>query len=653
MHLHPLEFLLVRLVGDALAELLLLAGQVRLGELVDRLVQERRAAHGGLTHRQVEDVIGAELVGEPLLQGVLHQALGEHLRGVVAGGFLPVAPGHAVDELAFRVHAQGLLAVHVVVDAFVVVELFQLRPGDEVAGIELVRVDVLAPGGDLIELLGGEEAAVAEQRLVDGAQLVDAELGVADPAAASFSSTPRGARAGQRHTLDHPLQGGVAEHHPVEQRGPRRVEEVAVQALQGEGVGGALVELVALAAYAVALVDQREHALQAVVEVAPLPALVGGQAHHLQVAQALQAVALAPGVVAHGQVAQLRARLDVEQEEDAVHGAQALPGELLRVQGVLAAVDPLLAAAGLLDQLLGGLVAQQLDGLAQGVLEVVGDGEGVLVAVLVQAVQAALARVALLIDGRQALAVQQHGGGLEGAIVAAAEDLLPVEAQHAVLGPLVAVDEDALAVRKQQHPARRALVMRRDLAKHRLVEDLVPALPRQGVEVGALAEELPGVQGERERVLALVFRVQGAEHPEFVAQGGEHRQLGIGGHLAVVGLPGDAEHAHQLTEEVALLADALHGAALALEAVAQGEVALVEVAQGAMGRLALGLPGLEGLGQVALEHFGQVVGAEEFVVVGQANEGGGGVLNGHVLLLLCPAAPVGGALSIGAFNLAL
>ena len=118
----------------------------------------------------------------------------------------------------------------------------------------------------------------------------------------------------------------------------------------------------------------------------------------------------------------------------------------------------------------------------------------------------------------------------------------------------------------------------------------------------------------------------------------------------------DAEDGEQLFEKIPLQQDALFGTALGFEFVAQGEVALVQVAQGTVGTaegkatggfiegFALGfgffplglagglffaVPGLDGVGKVTLENFSEIMGAEEFVVVGQANKGGGAVLYCH------------------------
>ena len=83
-HLHLLQFPGIVLVGQGLAGFLLFAVQVGAGQLVDRLVEEGGAAHGRLAHGEREDLVRG-LVLEQFLEGVFHQALGEHLRGVVGG----------------------------------------------------------------------------------------------------------------------------------------------------------------------------------------------------------------------------------------------------------------------------------------------------------------------------------------------------------------------------------------------------------------------------------------------------------------------------------------------------------------------------------------------------------------------------------------
>jgi hypothetical protein len=82
-------------------------------------------------------------------------------------------------------------------------------------------------------------------------------------------------------------------------------------------------------------------------------------------------------------VAQLGPRFDVEHEEQAVDHAQAFEAEVGRVELVFAAEKAFFGVRRLLAQLVGGFVAQQFDGFAQGVLEVFAHAKGVFVGVFV------------------------------------------------------------------------------------------------------------------------------------------------------------------------------------------------------------------------------------------------------------------------------
>ena len=164
---------------------------------------------------------------------------------------------------------------------------------------------------------------------------------------------------------------------------PRR----GCQGLRGPdcGAGFRLAEQVVRAVEA--LPNQAEQLPDAVVQVVAVQGFRAGQPHQLQVPQALQAVALAVRLRVQGRVAEFRARLDVEQEQQAVHVAQGLQAELLGQLLVGTVVELVL---GDFAQVADGFVADQFDALAQGVLQVFGNGEGVLVAVVVQAVEQAL-----------------------------------------------------------------------------------------------------------------------------------------------------------------------------------------------------------------------------------------------------------------------
>ena len=242
---------------------------------------------------------------------------------------------------------------------------------------------------------------------------------------------------GERHQADDRLQHAVAQLHAVEQRRGAGAEQRAVERVHAEVVprGGALGQQVGGAvgpAAAEAVADEGEQPPQAVVQIEAVERFAGGQAHQLQVAQALQAVALAVGLGVERRVAELRARLDVEQEQQAVHPAQAFEAQPAGERVVGAVVQLVLEH---LAQVVDRLVAEQLDRLAQGVLQVLGDGEGVLVAVVVEPVEQGGAGA---VGGQQAAAVEQDGGGLHGRVLAPAEELVDVEAQQPVVRPLAA-----------------------------------------------------------------------------------------------------------------------------------------------------------------------------------------------------------------------
>ena len=109
-HLDALALAGVAVRVEGLAELGLLAAEVGVGELGDGLVEEGGRAHGGLADGEVQDVVGRHarlVVADELLEGVLHEALREHLGRVVGRRLLAVAPGEAVDEGALLVLEPG------------------------------------------------------------------------------------------------------------------------------------------------------------------------------------------------------------------------------------------------------------------------------------------------------------------------------------------------------------------------------------------------------------------------------------------------------------------------------------------------------------------------------------------------------------------
>jgi hypothetical protein len=382
---------------------------------------------------------------EQFFEGVLHQALGEHLRGVVACAFLPVAARQAVNEAALGVHAQLAAAVFNVVDLFVVFVIVDAAAGDEPSVLQHVGVRVAGAGlaacagavvrvitafcvfiafvvvrcgaaffgrgFHFVQVFVGKEAPVAEQCLVHGAQLVDGQQLVADAARAT---APALAFA-EREQLDDALPHGIGELHLAQQGHGGIIKQAAVERGQGEGVFGALqghlvgvAQAGLLTAHAAAMGHELEQAAQGEVEVFALARLLCWQGLQLQVAQALQAVALEVDLAfVDGHVAQLGPRLDVEHEQQAVHHAQAFEAEHAGIELVLARIHAFFAAAGLFVELAGGFVAQQFNGFAQGVFQILADAKGVFVGVFVQALQQAVA-----FAGGQAVLVQERGAGL-------------------------------------------------------------------------------------------------------------------------------------------------------------------------------------------------------------------------------------------------
>ena len=245
-------------------------------------------------------------------------------------------------------------------------------------------------------------------------------------------------------------------------------------------------------------------------------------------------------------------------------------------------------------------------------------------AVLVEAVEEARA-----VGRQQAVAVQQGGGGLQGGVVAAAENLVEVEAQQPVVRPLAALDQQDAAEREHQHPARRVV-----LAEDAAGDDLVPGLAQQRLGRRRPAVELQGVRLEPERVLALRLGVVGPESEQgggagLAARGAEDGHLVAGVEGMVGGGPRVAEGGEEPPEPLALQGQPPSAAALAVEVAAEAHVAAGQRPQRrvrrrsapGLGRLA---PAFDGRADVAAEDLRQIVVAVELVLVVDAGERGGG-----------------------------
>ena len=246
-----------------------------------------------------------------------------------------------------------------------------------------------------------------------------------------------------------------------------------------------------------------------------------------------------------------------------------------------------------------------------------------LVTVLVQAIQQALT-----VRRQQAVAVQQHRGGLQRGVLAAAEDLVEVEAQQPVVRPLAALDEQDAAEREQQQPARR-VVLAEDAAR----DDVVPGLAQERLRRRRLTVELQPVRLERERVFPFRLRVVGAEREQrggtgLAAHGAEHGQLVAIVERLIGGCPIVAQHREKLPEPLALQVQSPFGAPLALEVAAEPNVVARQGAQRRVRRpTAVSLrgfaPAIHRRPDIAAENLGQIMVAVKLILVVDAGKGGG------------------------------
>ena len=516
-HFYSLLFALVFVVADRLAGFLLLQAQVGVGKLADGLVLEGGGTKGHLAEGQVQDV-GGGLVLQQFLQGVLHGAAGQAFVRVVGGQLFPVAPGEAIDVLAPVVLEQppGFAGMGRLVHPFLfpVARQFLLR---HEVGVDQ-RIVVLGGGLHFVEVGLGEEAGIGQQVFVDPTELVDAELGVGN---APGAPVPPPALPPQRQPLDHLLQDLVAEPHGVEpdlfrQRRVFGIEQMAFQRRDLEVVvDGFAVEGQAQLAGIAPLEYQPEQDPDGLVEEVSVAVRIGFQRHQLQVAQGLQRVAFQIVVALDGQVAQRRTGLEIEDEQKPVEVADAAAGQALLQLAVWRGEDRILADGA---QMADGFVAQQFHALPDGILQILGNREGVPVGVLVEGVQQGKA------FGRtNVLPVQEGRHGPQRAFVLAVEDFLQVEGQIAALGPLGAVDQAHLPERGQQDPAGRFFQR-----EHLPGDDVVPVQFRPGkmpadlrVLLPRVAFKLGLVHAQRQRILPrFVGRCQNRQDPQQRRAGG-------------------------------------------------------------------------------------------------------------------------------------
>ena len=315
---------------------------VKLSDLVDAFIQERRRSHGRLADAPREDLFCLRLVVgqafELLLyehfKRLLHEALRQNFRRVVRGRVLTLAPCHAVNEASLLVLLRDLLTRHriLVPDLLVVGVARKFIGPHKVGGVKLVILHLGLL--HLVKVGVREEPAVGKERFIDSAQLVQAQMRIAD---APPAATALGAFLGKAHEADHLLQNGVREHHGLQELHALIVKERASQGFDAESrtVRVLLVrEQVACEVLVRAVREEAEQAVDRLVQKAPLAILLRSQGDQLQIAQAFQGVPQTVGLVLrrNRHVVQVRTRLHEKEEQEPVHVAQTLVRELLRVK---------------------------------------------------------------------------------------------------------------------------------------------------------------------------------------------------------------------------------------------------------------------------------------------------------------------------------
>jgi hypothetical protein len=325
--------------------------------------------------------------------------------------------------------------------------LREVALGHEEALVRRVGV-LVARAMDLVEHLLREEAAVAEEALVHGAELADAELRVAD-ATATGRATARAPPLGrQREQANDLLEDLVAQLHAREARRAVEREERAVQAPEAEAAHvGAGVELRVEGELlrVPALVHEAEELGEALVEEVALARLGRAERDLLELAQHLEAVAAEVLLALHRQAAQLaRLGLGVEEEEQAEEVDQALVGQLAR--GAIVVELALADGADVVD----GLVAEELDRLAGRELQVRAHADRVLVRALDQRVVQGPARLR-----REQLAGEERDGDAQRGGIATTKERLEIEAEELTPSPARALREDDLLGPDGERPARR------------------------------------------------------------------------------------------------------------------------------------------------------------------------------------------------------
>ena len=188
----------------------------------------------------MQDFIGG-FSFQQLFQRIFYQALRQHFRCVVGGGFFPLPPGKSIDESAFFISAElsffisSVRIVPLIADALILGVLIQLFLAHKVTDVQIIEA---VPGAfDLKQGMLRDEAPVGKQSLINAAHLVDAEVGIGNASAAVVS--PSGL-SGQTHEVDDAQHDGVSQLRRRDHLCVFRIEDMGFQGSNHEHIVEAL-----------------------------------------------------------------------------------------------------------------------------------------------------------------------------------------------------------------------------------------------------------------------------------------------------------------------------------------------------------------------------------------------------------------------------
>ena len=343
---------------------------------------------------------------------------------------------------------RGLGIVFIYTYTLILVVVAQFTFGYEIADVQIVYLVALAL--NLIQVFLREKATVGQQSLIDAAQLVDAQITVTDaPPALALLGT------GEAHLVDDLKQHPVTDASFLNECGTFGIEDVRFQRINTENALNGLLICLNLFRSRIAVIDQLEQQVERFLDiVAVLFHIRIGTGSVRDLAEAFKGIAQRIDVCLHGRVSQFGLRFNEKHEQDAVHIAQTLQRQIFRE--VFSEYADMLTFPHIIDH----FIAQHLNALTQGILQILGNARGMLVTVVVQRIKQ---RVAFL--RADAFAMKKNRHCLKCRFLMTSEDRIKVKNQEALLVPLIAVDQSNLVQSDEHHPAGRLIHAEQDFGK--------------------------------------------------------------------------------------------------------------------------------------------------------------------------------------------